>query len=1650
MTETVNTTVIKVDTSGVEASLRRLESSVTKIRKNLASLGQDAGIAQIGGQAGAAAARVRQSTQEIIGAVQQTTAALEAGSNRSAKFYATLGNQRGVNANALQPWLAQLDAATQKSEQAAEAQRNLQVSSSFLDGLRTQVDAIGKNRLQLAEMKAAQLGVGDAAAPMIAKLREAEEAGNSVFARIGKKLTALGPQLAADAAVAIAGAMAGMFKDMVDNFGQLDEMAEKTGASVENLSRIHKVAEAFGTDAGQVDTALTQLSNSMHGIGDGSGKVEEALNGLGLSSRDAAGNLRDPAELMVDVATRMQGYSGDASKAALATDLFGKSGADLLPYLADLATHFGDFQGASADAVQRAVELQENFGVLKVRADELFQSVAVNVLPAMNNLAGGFVDVLSKQKGLSDGSGWEWTNSLAIGIAHVVDFAVLLARTLSVIAGSVQAVVADLSVFFTAATDPNPFKALYNLFTDGASSERVKKALAERNQVILESNKKLESLLNDPTDSFAAAVIARIEAQKHVAKNSTVAEAKPRTQSKPELRNSSAGKSPVLSAHGKASESASIAKDPDISVPANASDGAAAALDETAKTRQEQLKKLIDSANKDAASNKELILAFGKTKLQIEQEQLETLKQELIDRRAKGETGADLDLLDKATAAQQARVDSIIELNGKEAAKKAKEDSEKAAKDATDEWKKASEKISGSLADAFVSAFESGKSIGKSLTDSLKKMFNSMVLQPVVKAIFAPVGSALAGMIPGLAQAGGTVGADNLFGAIGGAGGSNPLISAVSSVSSLYKAFNTGLAGLGDSVATGLGQGVTWLGESFGNSAVATFGKGMQGFGLDGSLGSVAGYGQTAGAAIGSAATIAGGIAGGIYGGRAISNGYGGNSAVNFGTGAGAIGGYMATIGTTIAPGIGTAIGALVGGLLGGTLNRMFGHKAPEIQSQGIRGTFGSGTVSGESYQNIIEKGGWFSSDKKYTHQQALSGDLLKQFTEGFNTIEKISTNFAEALDVSTASLANYSKTFDIKTTGDAEKDKQAISDFFSGVADEIAKKLVPNLDELSKSGETASAALERLAGDFKGTDQVAQLLGVSAEALFGASGLQSAAAREQLIDIAGGLSALNQGAATFNQNFLTDAERIAPVAAALDKALASLGLETIPTTRDQFKGLVDSLIASGAVATESGAKQLSSLLALGEAFAQVHPETATKALQERQDLQKQLDELTMTSAQLRERERAAIADSNRALYDQVQAIKDQATALEDARTAASTLLGNVDNAFSVLQKVVEREKSALQKSIDEKNKTVATLQGMSDALHSTLDSLRTPDQQLADRTSAQAEIRTALAIAKTGGALPDADKLKKALGAVSQDASSQFSSYTDYLRDLYQTQGDIASLADITDDSLSVEEASLEALNDQLEYLDGVLKTAQEQIDEAKGQSITLLSIDQAIKALDLSLAEARNNPIVSATPAINKAYQEVLGRAPDAAGLKFWQDAAASGQSIDAIKGSIANSAEAQVRKLYKDLLGRPADGAGLEYWLHTGASIDAIREGIKNSDEYKLKGLPAYASGGLFGGGLRIVGENGPELEATGPSRIWSSQQTASILGRAADPSANAEALAAAVQRLTETVERQAQLIAQLQDPLTQTELNTRRLATDFQRVTRSGDAMITTTG
>jgi tape measure domain-containing protein len=74
--------------------------------------------------------------------------------------------------------------------------------------------------------------------------------------------------------------------------------------------------------------------------------------------------------------------------------------------------------------------------------------------------------------------------------------------------------------------------------------------------------------------------------------------------------------------------------------------------------------------------------------------------------------------------------------------------------------------------------------------------------------------------------------------------------------------------------------------------------------------------------------------------------------------------------------------------------------------------------------------------------------------------------------------------------------------------------------------------------------------------------------------------------------------------------------------------------------------------------------------------------------------------------------------------------------------------------------------------------------------------------------------------------------------------------------------------------------------------------------------------------------------------------------------------------------DILGSILGGFG------GGKSAGGLKLGSSNFGQF-LWPIPKFATGGDFSGGMRLVGERGPELEMTGPSRIFNANQTKDIL-------------------------------------------------------------------
>ena len=160
------------------------------------------------------------------------------------------------------------------------------------------------------------------------------------------------------AALASGGALTNLVTGTIQWAAAMDDLAEKTGASVENLSGLAKVASISGQSIEVVENGLIRLSKALAGADEEAKGAGRALEALGLDPQKL--RAMDSAEALKVVADRMSEFRDGTGKTALALDIFGKSGAQLLPFLKDLseqqsiAGKLTAEQAAAAEALEKA------------------------------------------------------------------------------------------------------------------------------------------------------------------------------------------------------------------------------------------------------------------------------------------------------------------------------------------------------------------------------------------------------------------------------------------------------------------------------------------------------------------------------------------------------------------------------------------------------------------------------------------------------------------------------------------------------------------------------------------------------------------------------------------------------------------------------------------------------------------------------------------------------------------------------------------------------------------------------------------------------------------------------------------------------------------------------------------------------------------------------------------------------------------------------------------------------------------------------------------------------------------------------------------------------------------------------------------------
>lgn len=196
-------------------------------------------------------------------------------------------------------------------------------------------------------------------------------------------------------AISVGGLVAGM-KNVVGEMDRVSKAAQKIGTSTESLSALEFAAKLADVSAQSLQSSLGKLARSLDEARSGSGAAAEAFARLEIDPR----TFSDPADAMKAIAERFAAMPDGVSKTALAMDLFGKSGADLIPLLNAGASGIAELEAEarrlgitfSSETARAAEEFNDNMTRLQTGLRGFMMQTLSPLIPMLVEVSGALTE----------------------------------------------------------------------------------------------------------------------------------------------------------------------------------------------------------------------------------------------------------------------------------------------------------------------------------------------------------------------------------------------------------------------------------------------------------------------------------------------------------------------------------------------------------------------------------------------------------------------------------------------------------------------------------------------------------------------------------------------------------------------------------------------------------------------------------------------------------------------------------------------------------------------------------------------------------------------------------------------------------------------------------------------------------------------------------------------------------------------------------------------------------------------------------------------------------------------------------------------------------------------------------------------------------
>jgi hypothetical protein len=199
--------------------------------------------------------------------------------------------------------------------------------------------------------------------------------------------------------VSLAG-MAALVKSSIDAGDELSKMSQRVGISVETLSLWNPAAQQAGVSSEAFEKGLRKLSTTMVDAATGGEDAAQTFRAVGVEFKNQDGTLRATDQVLLDLADRFKAMPDGAEKSALAVQIFGKAGAELIPFLNQGRDGINELAAEmqalgvqmSSETAAQAGNFNDALDKLKLATTSIGTQVMTAFLPALNEMALGMVE----------------------------------------------------------------------------------------------------------------------------------------------------------------------------------------------------------------------------------------------------------------------------------------------------------------------------------------------------------------------------------------------------------------------------------------------------------------------------------------------------------------------------------------------------------------------------------------------------------------------------------------------------------------------------------------------------------------------------------------------------------------------------------------------------------------------------------------------------------------------------------------------------------------------------------------------------------------------------------------------------------------------------------------------------------------------------------------------------------------------------------------------------------------------------------------------------------------------------------------------------------------------------------------------------------